>query len=420
LLPPELLEEEDMIISKIKKGEQVLHFDTIRIAKDGRRINISLTISPVKNKQGIITGASKIARDITEQKQAEEKVAESEAQFRQMTNLIPAKITNRDAEGGVTYYNKSWLDYAGMSFEELKDFGYNKIIHPDDLGEFQKRFQIAAETGTILEMEMRFKNKDGGYKWHLNRATPLKDDEGRIKMWIGATTDIHDQKTKDQAKDEFIGIASHELKTPLTTAKAYIQLLEMGMEKTNDKDLLFIKKAGASIDRLNDLIGELMDVSKIQNGKLALNISAFNFNEMVADAAEAVQYASPLHNIILSGEIKESVKGDKERLKQVIINLLSNAVKYSPKANEVFINIIQKNGEIEVSIKDDGIGIRKESIEKIFERYYREEQRAVHFQGLGIGLFISYEIIQRHNGKIWAESEPGKGSTFHFTIPMPL
>jgi len=192
------------------------------------------------------------------------------------------------------------------------------------------------------------------------------------------------------------------------------------MEETHYKDLIFANKAAASIDRLNDLIGELMDVSKIQNGKLDLNITTFNFNEMMADAVESIQYGALLHKIKTSGTIKGAVTGDKERLKQVVINLLSNAVKYSPAAKNVFVHLSTSKGKIQVSIKDTGIGIRKESLEKIFDRYYREEQRAVHFQGLGIGLFISYEIIQRHNGKIWAESEPGIGSTFYFTIKADL
>jgi signal transduction histidine kinase len=139
---------------------------------------------------------------------------------------------------------------------------------------------------------------------------------------------------------------------------------------------------------------------------------------MVADAVESIQYASPFHSIILSGKVTEAITADKERLKQVVINLLSNAVKYSPTAKKVLINMVHKPGEVKISVKDSGIGIRKESLEKVFERYYREEQRAVHFQGLGIGLFISSEIVKQHHGKIWADSEPGKGSTFYFTIPI--
>ena len=147
---------------------------------------------------------------------------------------------------------------------------------------------------------------------------------------------------------------------------------------------------------------------------LACNITTFNFNEMLSAAIEDVQYGSLTHSIIKTGEIQQELKGDKERLQQVVINLLTNAVKYSPKADKVFINVVQEDGEIKVSVKDSGIGIRKENLGKIFERYYREEERAIHFQGLGIGLFISYEIIQRHNGKIWVESEADKGQHFLF------
>ena len=181
---------------------------------------------------------------------------------------------------------------------------------------------------------------------------------------------------------------------------------------------MFAKKAGECIDRLNDLINELLDVSKIQNGKLPLHITTFDFNKMLSDTIEGVQYGAPTHTIINSGETLKPATGDKERLQQVLINLLTNAVKYSPKSDKVFVNVIEKKGEIKVSVTDSGIGIRKENLEKIFERYYREEGRAVHFQGLGIGLSICREIIKRHNGKIWTESKPGKGSTFYFTIPL--
>jgi signal transduction histidine kinase len=161
-----------------------------------------------------------------------------------------------------------------------------------------------------------------------------------------------------------------------------------------------------------------LDTSKIKSDNFDLDNTEFDFNEMISSAVEGVQYASPAHSIIKSGEISKAVTGDKERLKQVVINLLTNAVKYSPQGDKVFVTVVHEIGEVKVSVKDSGIGIRKENLEKVFERYYREEQRVIHFQGLGIGLYISYDIIRRHKGKLWAESEPGKGSTFYFTIPM--
>jgi len=287
------------------------------------------------------------------------------------------------------------------------------------LQETKKNWSNSIATGNDFNMDLLIKGKkDNKFRWHLNRASAIRDEDNKVVSWVGAAIDIHDQKTREEIKDDFIGIASHELKTPLTTAKAYIQLLEMSMIESNYKDLLFAQKARNAIDRLNNLIGELMDVSKIQNGNLDLYLTTFNFNVMVVDAIAQVQLASPVHHLILSGVLNNPIKGDKERLKQVMINLLSNAVKYSPNSRDVFINVEQLPDEVVVSVKDTGIGIRKENIKKVFERYYREEQQVLHFQGLGIGLFISYEIIQQHHGKVWAESHAGKGTTFYFSIPI--
>jgi len=237
-------------------------------------------------------------------------------------------------------------------------------------------------------------------------------------VWIGTHTDIDEQKMKEQKKDEFISIASHEMKTPLTTAKAYLQLLELSLDAANEKSILYAKKASLSVSRLNELINELLDVSKIQSGKLNYNITNFDFNEMIDNTIENMQYSSLQHTITKTGSVLQKVSGDKDRLQQVVINFLSNAIKYSPEAGTVFIHTEEQNGGIKVSVKDHGIGISAQNLEKVFEKYYRIEDHAIQFQGLGIGLYISYEIIQRHHGKIWAESELGKGSTFNFSLPV--
>jgi len=361
--------------------------------------------------------------DITEKVMARNKIEESEARFHLMADLMPAKVTTANPDGGVTYYNKAWLDYAGMSIEELKDFGYHKIIHPDELEEFQKRLQEAGKTGAVLEMEMRFMDKEGNYRWHLNRALPLMENNGNLKMWIGATADIQEQKRREEEKNEFINIASHELKTPLTTTKLYIHLLkenlsEKGLLKDNHYDnSIFVQKAEKSIERLQLLIAELLDVNKIKLGKLDLNITTFNFNEMLDDTIEEVQVSSYNHTFIKEGNISLPFKGDKDRLQQVVINLLNNAAKYSPESDKVFITATEDREMIKVAVKDLGIGIKKENLKKIFDLYYRE-QGSNPFQGFGIGLFISSEIVHRHNGKIWADSEPGKGTTVYFTLPV--
>ena len=386
--------------------------------KNGNWGYFSVKAIPLLNADGLIWEWVGVHTDITEQYRAEEAVRESEERFRQMAELMPQKVWTADAEGNKNYFNKTLLDYAGKSFEELQGNGWQQIIHPDDWEKDKKQWEECTGTGKDYEAENRLLRKDGEYLWHLTRAVALKDEDGKIKMWLGSKTEIHDQKTKEQAKDEFISIASHEMKTPLTIAKAYLQLLEISLDKDNENANLYAKKASQSVARLNELITELLDVSKIQHGKLDYNISTFNFNELVDNTVADIQQTSPKHTIIKSGKILQQVTGDKDRLQQVIINLLSNAIKYSPDSLDVYINIAEKNSAVEVSVKDNGIGISRQHLEKIFDRYYRVEEHAIAFQGLGIGLFISYEIIQRHHGKFWVESEPGKGSTFYFSLPV--
>ncbi|MEO6290738.1 MAG: ATP-binding protein, partial [Ginsengibacter sp.] len=420
---PEIVEQglADLLHNVFTTGESSYGYEVpVYILRNGKKelSYYTYVYQAQRDLDGKIDGVSVIGNEVTPQAIFNQKIKESEAQFRQMANLMPEKIINANAAGEVTYFNQTWGDYTGLSFEELKNGGWEKTIHPDEIKEVIKSWLHSVETGYDFEAELRIANKLGEYKWHLSRAVSVKDNNGKIKMWIGATTDIDDQKTKEETKDEFISIASHELRTPLTIVKAYVDLLQMNLQKTSEENLIYAQKAAEAVVRLNDLIGELLDVSKIQNGRLALNITEFDFNEMISSTIEGVQYASPDHTIYRSGKIKQLVKGDKERLQQVVINLLSNAVKYSPNADAVDLTMAEKNGEITVSVKDKGIGIKKENIGRIFERYYREQERAVHFQGLGIGLYISYEIVRRHNGKLWAESEAGQGSTFYFSVPI--
>jgi PAS domain S-box-containing protein len=164
----------------------------------------SVTANPRYLPSGDFIGYIGIGVDIHESKLTEDALKVSESHFRKMTDLMPAKISNANADGDVTYFNKHWLDFSGMDFKELKEFGYHQIMHPDEIAEFQQRFQKAAETGEDMEMEMRFKNAAGNYKWHLNIASPVKDEHGKIKMWVGVTTEIQKMKDEEERKGDFI------------------------------------------------------------------------------------------------------------------------------------------------------------------------------------------------------------------------
>jgi two-component system CheB/CheR fusion protein len=357
--------------------------------------------------------------DITLKKEKENFAKEKVEDLEKILENLPQITSTASADGSATYFNQFFLNYSGMSFAEALGSGWAEVIKPQMVEEFMALRSDSITTCKDFNMEVQLRRKiDNMYRWHLWRFSAIRNKAGIIKSWVGTAIDIHDMKTKEESKDEFMSIASHELKTPLTTAKAYIQLLQIDLAVDNHKDLIFAQKANASIDKLNYLITELLDVTRIQNGKFPLNMMTFNLNELISASIESAQYSSPGFNIINNAQINPELKGDKERLQQVMINLLTNAMKYSPKENKIFINAVREDGEIKVTVKDSGIGIRKENLLKIFERYYQEEKRAEHFHGLGIGLYISHEIIQRHGGRLWAESEPGKGSTFYFTLPV--
>lgn len=235
-----------------------------------------------------------------------------------------------------------------------------------------------------------------------------------------AIEDITDRKDIEKQKDLFIGIASHELKTPITTMKGYAQILEKRLSLREDsKDAYLIQNINEQTDRLTSLINDLLNTSKIQAGKLVLKKKRFDLNAVVTKAVIDFQYATETHQIIKEGEIKEDVYGDQSRIEQVLANLITNAIKYSAKADKVIVRVGTANNNAFVSVQDFGFGINKHDQAKVFERFYRTgDKEEMNIAGFGLGLYIAAEIIKGHNGKIWVESTKGKGSTFYFTLPI--
>ncbi|MCZ4224170.1 hybrid sensor histidine kinase/response regulator [Pedobacter rhodius] len=231
--------------------------------------------------------------------------------------------------------------------------------------------------------------------------------------------EIEFRKQAEHKKDEFISIASHELKTPLTSVKGYIQLLQRSINK-DDKVMAqnHLDKASIQLEKLNELIVDLLDISKIESGKLKFNMQQFCADNMVNNAIEMMQQSNPEFNITKLGKTNEMIYGDEMRLEQVVINFISNAIKYAPGTNQVNVIINIKDGKLYLAVKDFGIGIPKEQQHKIFDKFYRVEENSNRFNGLGIGLYICSEIIKRHGGTIGVNSLPDEGSEFYFIIPI--
>ena len=219
-------------------------------------------------------------------------------------------------------------------------------------------------------------------------------------------------------KDEFISIASHELKTPLTTIKAYVQLLDRDISGDNPTKL-YVDRALVQIRKLDNLIVDLLDLSKIESGKLKFNKKLFEFESTLSNAIEMIRQTYPEYRIVRMGTADIQLYGDETRIEQVIINYLTNAVKYSPDNKEIHVEAtVRPDGRLFVLVRDFGIGIKKDHQSNIFSKFYRVEETANRFQGLGIGLYICAEIIRRHEGEYGVESEPGQGSAFYFSVPV--
>lgn len=344
----------------------------------------------------------------------------SRENFKFLADNIPVIVWTAKPNGDFDYYNKMWYDYTGKTFEESKGWGWQSVVHPEDVTAGLEAWHHSIKTGEPFKIEDRKFNKNGECRWHMAQALPFRNDDGEILAWFGICTDIEDQKKALQKKDEFISVASHELKTPVTSLKGFTQILQMSFE--NEGNALankLLPKMDLQINKLTNLINDLLDVTKINSGQLQLEEEKFNFNELIIETVEEVQRTTQTHIIETKLAIAEMIFGDKNRIGQVIINLLSNAIKYSPNANKIVVTCSRKNDQINFCVQDFGIGIPAGQQSKLFTRFFRvNDDKTNTFPGLGLGLYITSEIIKRHNGTINFTSEEGKGSMFCFELPV--
>jgi two-component system CheB/CheR fusion protein len=343
----------------------------------------------------------------------------SREHFKSLANNIPQITWTNDHNGEFSFFNQRWYAYTGLSAKESFRDNWSNVIHPDDLELTRQKFLKSMETGEVFEMENRFRGSDGVYRWHLNRCIPLKDEDGELLLWVGTATDIDDQRKAIEKKDEFIGIASHELKTPMTTLKGYLQLISnYKKEPVPQQVKSFIGKAEGSISKLQSLVNDLLDVSKIQAGKLHFSQTAISINELITACTENSQFMFPDYNIIWNPGADARVSANAERIEQVFMNLINNAVKYSPLNKDIIVTVEKDSEFVKITITDSGIGLSEEQQERIFERFYRVDDKNFMASGLGMGLFICSEIVKSHQGKMGVVSQIGKGAAFYVMLPL--
>ncbi|RZL48959.1 MAG: PAS domain S-box protein [Pedobacter sp.] len=320
----------------------------------------------------------------------------------------------------ITYSDQFFKNY-GLSLN--KKLSYDELINvivPPFKETVLNAINTAILNKEVFHAEYQISWPDGSLHWIKESGKAQYDEQGNPITFISVSFDITETKQLQQQKDDFIGIASHELKTPVTSIKAYTQVLEKILTKKGDlMEAGLMKKMDAQLNRLTSLIGDLLDVTKVNAGKLQYNHTHFDFNEMVKFVIEDLQRTTDSHQIIEDLQEIGMAFADKERVSQVVTNLITNAIKYSPNSTKIIVHTSIQNRNIIVCIEDFGIGIAEDKLNKVFEQFYRVSGNMQHtFPGLGLGLYISSEIIKREGGRIWVNSSEGQGSTFCFSIPL--
>ncbi|MFT3704714.1 MAG: response regulator [Agriterribacter sp.] len=348
--------------------------------------------------------------EIVFRKKAQQDMQDKARELHGILSAIPQVAFTATAEGEIDFVNDHWFEYSS-SYHNFP------FVHPDD-AEILKNWKDLIRLENPIQLELRIaKLNTEEFRYHLLRVVPVKEDH--VVKWFGTFTDIDEQKQAVKRKDEFLSIASHELKTPLTSIKGYVQLLEMLV--TDDKTKSYINRSLIQVAKLEDLINDLLDVSKIENGKLSFGLAPLNFENLLDNTLQMLDHLFP-GIIILRKQVADAaliVNGNDVRLEQVIINFISNAFKYSPgkKEIEIITKVTEKN-ELYFGVKDWGIGIDEKNQCDVFAKFYRVSGAATHAQGLGIGLYICAEILKRHGSDFGVVSKPGEGSLFYFTLPL--
>lgn len=407
--------------------------------KSGELFYNELYLSAVKDESGQVSHFIGIQNDVTGRVKAEQALElnfeetekkvydrtrmlkESEQYLSSIVETIRESLLVLDKDYTILSANQHFLNTFKVSLNETK----GKLLY--DLGngqwnipELRKMMvEILPTNNPVLDYEVEHDFPHIGNKLMLLNAHRV-ELEGQYKDRILlAIEDITERKAIEQRKDDFLSIASHELKTPLTTVVGYVQMMKRLMpENSSEKFKSVVEKTGVYVDRLNQLLAELLDMSRIQTGNIELHHAYFDFDRMIAETIEGLQTATPSYKINVTGKARIDFYGDESHLVQVITNLISNAIKYSPDANKVEVYVSRVSNFIKVSVKDFGMGIKEAELKKIFTRFYRVGETQKDFPGMGIGLYICDQIVKNHGGTLWAESEPGKGSIFNLTLPI--
>lgn len=374
---------------------------------------------------GHIIGVMDVAIEVTEQVLARKKLEENERRLQGILDTMAEGVVIVDTEARPTYANA--MAQRIMGIDEIAFMGrryndakwQNERVDGSPLLMDDHPIYVVLRTGLPLyDQEVAIIPPDKEKIYISINAAPLVSKDGELTGGILTFTDVTNRRKLMQQKDDFISVASHELKTPVTALKASLQLLERMQDKEGSlMSRKLVEQANRSLNKLSDLISSLLNVNRISQGRFPIHKSTFKIADLINECCQHI-HAAGTHNLILKGDLDAQITADDQLLDQVIVNLVNNAVKYAPDAKDIVIEVDVTATEARVAVSDQGPGIPAEKASHIFERYYQADQGSRHFNGLGLGLYIAAEIIEKHGGQIGVDSEPGQGSTFWFTLPV--
>jgi PAS domain S-box-containing protein len=455
LIPPEHQDEERGILERLRSGERIDHFETVRIAKDGRRIDVSLTISPVRGRFGEIIGASKVARDISDRKSVAEAIAAEREWLDRTLQSIGEAVIATDAQGKVVFLNPvaerltGWTsaDARGKSSDEVF-----RIVNESTRETVESPIARVLRLGTVVGLanSTLLIAADGSERPIDDSGAPIIGSDGKVRGVVLVFRDISDRRRVEaerriaviererlfeseraargdaeqanRSKDEFIAMVSHELRTPLTAIMGWTQIV-----KRKPTDAETVRRGIEVIERntrsQEQLISDLLDMSRIISGKLRLEVRDVDLIAIINAAIETTRPAADARGIAVSSSVDQSVAattGDPTRLQQCVWNLLSNAIKFTPQGGRVAVSLNRSESHVEITVTDNGIGIRPDFLPFVFERFRQAETgTSKRSGGLGLGLAIVRQLIELHGGHARVESlGEGRGATFTLALPI--
>ncbi|HEY8292447.1 MAG TPA: PAS domain S-box protein, partial [Thermomicrobiales bacterium] len=400
----------------LKEGRIITDAEAIAERPDGTRIWFTPYPTPLRDTEGQIVGGINMLIDITERKRAEE----MRARLAAIVESSDDAIVSKDLNGVIASWNAGAERLFGYTAQEAIGKSVTMLIPPERHDEEPEILRRIRRGERVDHYETVRRRKDGTLLDISLLISPIMDSRGMIVGASKIARDITAQRALARQRDVFIGIASHELKTPVTSIKGYAQLLARRLRSTGDPLVTtMLGKLDAQIDRLTGLIGDLLDVTRIESGNLPFRPAPFELNALITEMIDEVQRTAGRHTIVADLAAPVTLVADRDRIGQVLTNLLTNAIKYSPQSDRVVVRTAHAGTDIAVAVQDFGVGIPKKDQPHIFERFYRvDADNRAGYSGLGLGLYIAAEFVARHGGAIRVESKEGEGTTVRFSLPL--